>query len=112
LDSNTNALIEQRAEVFKALGHPIRLALVEALRDGDRCVCDIARAVGAERSNVSRHLAVLVRAGVLDSRKTGLEVRYRLKTPCVLDSFACIEGILCERLEDSRRALRQLARSR
>ena len=65
MSRESDRILSMKAEVFKALGHPIRLAVVEALRDGEACVCDIAEAVRAERPNVSRHLAVLVAAGVL-----------------------------------------------
>ena len=80
---------ELQAEVVQALAHPIRLAIVDLLRSGEVCVCDIATAVGAERSNVSRHLAVMYRAGVLRTRKEGLKVFYGLRTPCILEFLGC-----------------------
>ena len=63
MDRERWRLYELQAEVIQAAGHPIRLAILEFLQDGERCVCDIAAAVGAGRSNVSRHLAVLLKAG-------------------------------------------------
>lgn len=101
-------LCRMKAEVFKALGHPIRLAIVEALRDGERCVCEIAEEVASERSNVSRHLALLVSAGVLSSRKDGLMVFYNLRTPCILNFFTCVENVLREQLEQKAELLGQL----
>lgn len=80
---------ELQAEVVQALAHPIRLAIVDLLRGGEVCVCDIAAAVGAERSNVSRHLAVMSRAGVVRTRKEGLKVFYELRTPCILEFLGC-----------------------
>ncbi len=103
-----NGLIRMKAEVFKALGHPIRLALAEALRNGPMCVCDLAELAGAERSNVSRHLSMMVSAGLLTSEKRGLMVFYRLRAPCVLNALTCIEGVLREKLSDSRAALEHL----
>ncbi len=105
-------LRQMQAEVFKALGHPIRLAIVEALRDGPACVCEIAKAVGAERSNVSRHLGLMLAAGVLDSRRDGLMVHYGLKAPCLLNVFPCVERLLRQRLADNRDLLRALGRRR
>lgn len=90
------------ARVMKALSEPVRIAIVETLRGGERCVCDIAKAVGAERSNVSRHLSVLANAGVLTSRKQGLMIFYRLRTPCVLAIFDCVEGTLEEHQQELR----------
>ena len=104
----TDRLYRMKAEVLKALAHPIRLAIIDALRGGERCVCEIAEQVHAERSNVSRHLAVMVRAGVLASRKEGLMVYYALRTPCVLEFFSCVEKVLKQRLAETGAALKAL----
>jgi len=101
-----------KAEVFKALGHPIRVAIAELLEGGEACVCRIAQAIGAERSNVSRHLAVMVNAGVLTSRKEGLMVFYGLRTRCVLGFLACVESMLREQIADNNRVLRGLPAAR
>jgi len=97
-----------KANVFKALGHPVRLAIAEALADGEVCVCELAEAVGAERSNVSRHLSLMVSAGVLVSRKEGLMVYYKLKTPCVLNFLGCVHRLLGEQLTENGRLLKSL----
>ena len=73
-------LFEKQAEIAKAVSHPFRVAILDFLKDGEQCVCDIAEHVGAERSNVSRHLSVMVGAGVLGCRKEGLKIIYKLKT--------------------------------
>jgi ArsR family transcriptional regulator len=106
------AIRRMKADVFKAMGHPLRLAIAEALADGEACVCKLAEAVGAERSNVSRHLAVMVKAGALASRKQGLMVYYSLKTRCVLNFFTCVENLLREQLTANTRTLSRLKRSR
>jgi DNA-binding transcriptional ArsR family regulator len=94
-----------QAEVIQALAHPIRLAIVDLLRGGEVCVCDIAAAVGAERSNVSRHLALMLSAGVLQTRKDGLKVYYSLRTPCILGFMDCATRALEHDLEYRTRAL-------
>jgi ArsR family transcriptional regulator, arsenate/arsenite/antimonite-responsive transcriptional repressor len=91
------AVLEKQAEVAKALAHPLRVAIVGLLKDGEQCVCDIAEHVGAERSNVSRHLSVMVGAGVLGWRKDGLKVFYELRTSCVLKFLGCIDEVLREK---------------
>ena len=80
---------ELQAEVIQGLAHPIRLAIAELLRKGETCVCDIAADIGAERSNVSRHLAVMLKSGIVQTRKDGLKVYYSLRTPCILDFLSC-----------------------
>ena len=86
--------LDVRARVLKALAHPTRLFLVESLADGARCVCDLTADVGADVSTVSRHLAVLRDAGLLDTERRGQQVFYRLRTPCVLGFFDCVERVL------------------
>ena len=97
-----------KAEILSAAGHPIRLGIIEMLADGELCVCDVAERLGAERSNVSRHLAVLGRAGIVSSRKDGLRMLYRLRAPCILNFLTCITDVLRERLEGERELLRRL----
>jgi DNA-binding transcriptional ArsR family regulator len=89
IDRDTKALYKRKAEIIKAVGHPLRVAVVDFLKDGEKCVCDIAEHVGSERSNVSRHLAVMLKAGVLQCRKEGLQVYYELRTPCILNFLNC-----------------------
>lgn len=108
MDETRDKLNAMKAEVFKALAHPVRMAVVDALRDGPRCVCELAADVDAERSNVSRHLALMVRAGVLDSEKQGQMVYYALATPCVLGFLGCLETMLRERLAGERELLEAL----
>ncbi|MHC4664376.1 MAG: ArsR/SmtB family transcription factor [Planctomycetota bacterium] len=101
-------LFEKQAEVVKAIAHPLRIAIVDFLKNGEQCVCDIAEYVGSERSNVSRHLSVMVNAGVLEYRKEGLKVIYRLKTPCILEFFSCITACLKQQLKESKKLLSAL----
>ena len=72
-------LLELRAAALKALGQPTRLRILELLRNGERCVCEIFPAIEEAQSNVSRHLAVLRSAGLVASRKEGLNVHYLVK---------------------------------
>jgi ArsR family transcriptional regulator len=83
---------KQRAAVFKALGHPARLQIVESLADGERCVCELVDAVGSGWSTVSRHLTVLKAAGILEDEKRGLQVFYKLALPCVNTFAECLDA--------------------
>jgi ArsR family transcriptional regulator len=108
LSKKKQLLFEKQAEIVKAIAHPLRIAVVDFLKDGQQCVCDIAEHIGSERSNVSRHLSVMVNAGVLEYRKEGLKVIYKLKTPCILDFFSCITRVLKEQIRDNQRLLKAL----
>ena len=86
--------LERRAQILKALAHPSRLAMVEALHQGERCVCELQELVGTDMSTVSKHLSVLKNAGLVESEKRGLQVFYTLLSPCVMNFFSCIESVI------------------
>lgn len=96
---------KQKANVIKALGHPSRLAMVEALADGERCVCELQELVGSDMSTVSKHLTVLRNAGIVCDRKQGLWVYYSLRTPCIIGFLDCIEAVAQEPCELGRCAI-------
>jgi ArsR family transcriptional regulator len=101
-------LYEMKAEIIQAVGHPLRLAIIDYLSDGEQCVCDITEHVGAERSNVSRHLAVLLKSGIVDCRKDGLKVIYALRTPCILKFLSCVTEVLREHYRETKAVLQRL----
>ena len=90
---------EERAKIIKALAHPSRLMMVDALAKGEKCVCDLRDLVGSDISTVSKHLAVMREAGIVDDRKEGQQVFYRLRVPCIIDFFGCVEAVLREDLK-------------
>jgi ArsR family transcriptional regulator len=96
VDHQTLARYEARARIFKALAHPTRLFIVEELARGERCVCELRDLIGADLSTVSKHLALLKGTGILTDSKRGAQVFYRLRVPCVLNFFGCIEAVLRE----------------
>ena len=108
MDADTRKFYEMKAEILQAVGHPIRLAIIEFLSQREQCVCDIIEHVGAQRSNVSRHLSVMLNAGILESRKEGLKMIYTLRTYCVVDFLACVDLALQERMESEAALLKRL----
>jgi ArsR family transcriptional regulator, zinc-responsive transcriptional repressor len=66
------------AELLKAFAHPLRLAIVLEVRDGERCVHDLVESLDAAQPLVSQHLKVLKHAGVLTSRRRGREIAYAI----------------------------------
>ncbi|HUX02468.1 MAG: metalloregulator ArsR/SmtB family transcription factor [Phycisphaerae bacterium] len=94
MNARMQARFEARARVLKALAHPTRLFIVDQLVRGERCVCNLTEMVGADISTVSKHLAVLRAAGIVQDEKRGNQVFYRLRCPCVTDFFGCVEGVL------------------
>lgn len=86
-----------RAEIFKALGHPARLAMVVALGEGERCVCELQELVGSDMSTVSKHLTGLRHVGLVDAEKRGKQVFYSLRLKCTLGFLQCVDNALKER---------------
>ncbi len=89
------ARYETRVRVVKAMAHPTRMFIVDELsRGGERCVCDLTEMIGADISTVSKHLSILKNAGILEDDKRGNQVFYRLRVPCIMDFFRCIESVI------------------
>ncbi len=101
-------LYEKQARIARAIAHPVRVAAVDCLKGGEHCVCDIAEYVGSERSNVSRHLSIMVSAGILQSRKDGLKVMYKLKTPCVTKFMACMTDVVKHQAKENEGLLKMM----
>ncbi|WP_243544776.1 ArsR/SmtB family transcription factor [Pseudodesulfovibrio tunisiensis] len=95
---NTRERNSARAEVFKALGHPARMVMVDALCRDEMCVCDLRDLVDLDMSTVSKHLSVLKNAGVVASRKQGNWAWYRLEMPCVIKFLECLDATLDKRV--------------
>ena len=96
MDVKQQALFEARARIMKAMAHSTRLFIIEQLSHREHCVCELRDMVGADVSTISRHLALLKNAGIVKDDKRGAQVFYRLRCPCVLNLFVCIEGVLKE----------------
>ena len=85
------------AEVFKALGHPSRLLIVDELSHGERCVADLTGLIGVDMSTVSNHLSILRNVGLVIDEKRGQQVFYRLGAQCVTKVFQCLEELRAAR---------------
>ena len=106
MDIKTQAKYEARAKIIKAMAHPTRLFIVDELaRTGERCVCELTEMVGVDMSTVSRHLAMLKNAGIIEDEKRGAQVYYRLRVRCVLDFFQCVESVMKSNAKEQQRLL-------
>jgi ArsR family transcriptional regulator len=96
--SKSKALsIQRKSEVFKALGHPSRLKIVERLVDGEQCVCRLLEMFDVDMSTLSRHLSVLKNAGILTDERRGKNIFYSLRCPCIMNVSECLEEVLSGR---------------
>ena len=101
-------ILENQALIFKALGQPIRLQILDLLKKGERCVCEIFPAIQHEQANVSKHLSILKQAGILECRKEGLRIIYRIKNRQVLDLLSTVSRLLKENVREQHNLMAQL----
>lgn len=106
----TRPVYELKAELFKTLGHPVRIRILEVLRAGASNVADIAAAVGVGGSTLSQHLTTLRRSGVLTSQRDGSLVIYRVADPRVFQLLEVGRQILTTSLENDQELLADLGR--
>ena len=93
-------LVDLIARRFRAIGEPMRIKLLDRLRDGETTVADLTEALGASQQNVSKHLAVLAEAGVVGRRKEGNHVYYRIVDEGVLSLCEEVCGSVQRQLKE------------
>jgi DNA-binding transcriptional ArsR family regulator len=97
-----------KAQLFRVLGHPVRIRILELLVNGERTVGDLQVELELDSSGTSQHLAALRQLGVLESRRAGTSTYYRLKDPRVSQLLAVAKQILTSALSDSQALLSDL----
>jgi DNA-binding transcriptional ArsR family regulator len=102
-------ILELHARVCKTMAHPLRLALLNALREGERSVSDLAEAIGATQPLVSQHLAVLRNQGLLLNRRKGNEVYYSIAYPKMVQACDLLREVLFEHLRSQEELTRRAA---
>lgn len=101
MDAQRRAKYDARARIIKAMAHPARLMIVDELSaHGERCVCELTELVGADMSTVSRHLAQLKAAGIIQDERRGKMTYYRLRVKCLTRFFGCVESVLRSNAEE------------
>ena len=100
LDKKSFALFEAKANIIKAMAHPTRLLVIDALSRQEHCVCELTAMIGADTSTVSKHLSVLKNAGIITDERRNQMVFYHLSMPCVLQFLSCVETAIQERARE------------
>ena len=85
---------EIRAKIIKAMSHPVRLMIIDCLKKKERSFSELFDLFQLDKSTVSKHLLVLKEAGIVSSRKDGIDMIYRLDVPCILDFFGCVTAVI------------------
>lgn len=88
------AQAKARADILKALAHPTRVLMLDALSRGDRCVNDLRGLAATSLPTISRHLDTLKKAGIVTERREGKKVIHHLACPCMLEALRCTCDVL------------------
>ena len=97
-----------QAKTAKALAHPTRIAILEMLRRGERCVCEMESELGASQANISQHLAALRDANLVVGRREGMRIQYQVNDERVFQVLDLLAAIRHDQLNQARQTLAAL----
>ena len=103
------AVYQMKAEFFRILGHPVRVRILELLKDGERTVGDLQNELQMDSSGTSQHLGVLRKHGILEGRREGTSVYYTVRDPRMFQLLEVSRQILTSSLAESQAVLGELA---
>jgi len=101
-------ILEWKAEILKALAQPTRLKILECLRQGERCICEIIPAVHGEQSNISRHISLMQKNHLVSTRKEGVKVMVKVRDPKIFDILDRVSAILKAQMNEQSRLAKTL----
>jgi len=97
-----------KAEVLKAMAQPTRLKILELLRSGERCICEIVPAINGEQSNISRHISVMQKSHLITTRKDGVKVMVKVRDPRIFEILDTVSLFLKTQMQEQSRLMRAL----
>jgi DNA-binding transcriptional ArsR family regulator len=103
------AVYQMKADFFRILGHPVRVRILELLRDGERTVGDLQNELQMDSSGTSQHIGVLRKHGILEGRREGTSVYYTVRDPRIFQLLEVSKQILTSSLTESQALLGELA---
>jgi len=101
--------IQLKSEVLKALAQPTRLKILECLRGGEKCMCEIVPAIDGEQSNISRHISVMHKNNLVATRKDGVRVMASVGDPLIFEILDRVSQILRNRMKEEQRLFLSLS---
>ena len=103
-------IYEMQAEVSKTMSHPIRLAILHLLKDGEKTVTDLIEAIGASQSNISQHLSLMRQRQIVKTRKVGSTVYYQVSSPKISQACDMVREVLIEQLNKRQEVAKNYAK--
>ena len=101
-------VLELKAEILKALAQPTRLKILELLRNGEKCICEIVPAINGEQSNVSRHISLMQKSNLVTTRKDGVKVMVKVSDPRVFEILDSIALLLKKQIIETGKLVQEL----
>jgi len=101
MQNSDDEIYKRKAEICKAIANPVRIKILEILKNAPKCVSEIQHLVGGDISSISKHLKIMKSAGLLLTERRHKQVFYRLRVLCILDFFYCIEEVLTADMRES-----------
>jgi ArsR family transcriptional regulator len=105
LMGQNKTLFELQAEVCKTLASSKRLEILNALKEGERTVSELVEILGVPKANVSQHLAVMRHKGILDARREGVNIYYRVANAKVIKACILMREVLTEQMQETSRLI-------
>ena len=99
--------LEMKSDLLKALAQPTRLRILELLREGEKCICEIIPAINGEQSNISRHISLMQKSHLVSTRKDGVKVMVKIRDPRIFEILDKVSVVLKTQMQEQN----QLARS-
>jgi ArsR family transcriptional regulator len=101
-------VLELKAEILKTLAQPTRLKILELLRNGERCICEIVPAINGEQSNISRHISMMQKSHLVTTRKDGVRVMVNVKDPKIFEILDKVSAILKNQMKEQEKLLARI----
>ena len=101
-------VLELKAEILKALAQPTRLKILELLRNGERCICEIVPAINEEQSNISRHISLMQKSHLVTTRKDGVRLMVKVRDPKIFEILDKVSMILKNQMREQKRLFAQI----
>lgn len=93
-------VLELKTEILKAMAQPTRLKILELLREGEKCICEIVPAINGEQSNISRHISLMQKSHLVTTRKEGVRVMVRVRDPEIFKILNKVSAILKKQMKE------------
>jgi ArsR family transcriptional regulator len=101
-------VLELKSEILKALAQPTRLKILELLRRGEKCICEIVPALNGEQSNISRHISLMQKSNLVTTRKDGVKVMVKVRDPEIFSILDRVGKILKSQMKEQEMLLSKI----